>query len=61
MTSRLIPSRVLISSLLTGLLLWTGMLPAVRAEQAPDQFIQTMSNEILDMVRIDPALKAGDL
>ena len=61
MTSRLIPSRVLISSLLTGLLLWTGMLPAVRAEQAPDQFIQTMSNEILDMVRKDPALKAGDL
>ena len=61
MTSRLIPSRVLISSLLTGLLLWTGMLPAVRAEQAPDQFIQTMSNEILDIVRKDPALKAGDL
>ena len=61
MTSPLIPSRVLISSLLTGLLLWTGMLPAVRAEQAPDQFIQTMSNEILDMVRKDPALKAGDL
>ena len=61
MTSRLIPSRVLISSLLTGLLLCTGMLPAVRAEQAPDQFIQTMSNEILDIVRKDPALKAGDL
>ena len=61
MTSRLIPSRVLISSLLTGFLLWTGMLPAVRAEQAPDQFIQTMSNEILDTVRKDPALKAGDL
>ena len=61
MTSRLIPSRVLISSLLAGLLLWTGMLPVVRAEQAPDQFIQTMSNEILDIVRKDPALKAGDL
>ena len=61
MTSRLIPSRVLISSLLAGLLLWTGMLPVVHAEQAPDQFIQTMSNEILDIVRKDPALKAGDL
>jgi len=47
--------------LLAGLLLWTGMLPVVHAEQAPDQFIQTMSNEILDIVRKDPALKAGDL
>lgn len=61
MTSRLIPSSAFLSVLLASLLLWAGMLPAVRAEQAPDQFIQTLSNEILDIVRKDPALKAGDL
>jgi len=61
MTSRLIPSSAFLSVLLASLLLWAGMLPGVRAEQAPDQFIQTLSNEILDIVRKDPALKAGDL
>jgi len=61
MTSRLISSRVFLSSLLAGLLLLTSMMSVVRAEQGPDQFIQTMSNEILDIVRKDPALKAGDL
>jgi len=61
MTSSLTSSRVFISYLLAGLLLWTGVLSVVRAEQAPDQFIQTMSNEILDIVRKDPAVKAGDL
>ena len=61
MTSRLIPRRVFSINLLTGLLLCLGAAPVIAVEQAPDQFIQTMSNEILDMVRKDPALKAGDL
>ena len=61
MTSRLIPSPVFLRSILVGLLLWSGLLPVATAQQAPDQFIQTMSNDILDTVRKDPALKAGDL
>jgi phospholipid transport system substrate-binding protein len=61
MTSRLIPRRVFSSTLLTGLLLYMSATHVIAAEQAPDQFIQNMSNEILDIVRKDPALKAGDL
>lgn len=61
MTLRFMPLSVFLSALLAGLLLWLSMAPAVSAEQAPDQFIQTMSNDILDLVRKDPALKAGDL
>ena len=35
---------------------------AVHAEpQAPDVFVNKLTNELLDMVRKDPALKAGDL
>jgi phospholipid transport system substrate-binding protein len=37
------------------------LLTPAQAQQGPDQFIQTMSNEILDIVRKDPALKAGDI
>ena len=32
-----------------------------RAEEAPDAFMQRVSSEVLDTVRKDPALKAGDL
>jgi phospholipid transport system substrate-binding protein len=31
------------------------------AQQAPDEFMQKLTNELLDMVRKDPALKSGDL
>ena len=31
------------------------------AQQPPDEFMQKLTNELLDMVRKDPALKAGDL
>ena len=31
------------------------------AQQAPDEFMQKLTNELLEMVRKDPALKAGDL
>ena len=34
---------------------------SAQAEQAPDAFVQKLTNELLDMVRKDPALKAGDL
>jgi len=61
MISRLLPRRVFLSTVFPGLLLCTAATSVLAAEQAPDQFIQTMSNEILDIVRKDPALKAGDL
>ena len=48
-------------ALLASLLTCACWLSPAQAQQAPDQFIQTMSNEILDIVRKDPALKAGDL
>ena len=31
------------------------------AQQAPDEFMQKLTNELLDMVRKDPSLKSGDL
>ena len=37
---------------------WT---PSAVAQEAPDVFMQRLSNEILDTIRKDPALKAGDL
>ena len=61
MISSLLPCRVFLSTVLCGLVLSLSAAPAFADEQAPDQFIQTMSNEILDMVRKDPAIKAGDL
>jgi phospholipid transport system substrate-binding protein len=36
-------------------------LPAQAAQQAPDVFLQELSNELLEVVRKDPAVKAGDL
>lgn len=35
-------------------------IPAV-AEEAPDAFMQRLSSDVLDTIRKDPALKAGDL
>ena len=31
------------------------------AQEAPDTFMQRLSSEVLDTIRKDPALKAGDL
>jgi len=36
-------------------------LPLQAAQQAPDVFMQQLSNELLEVVRKDPAVKAGDL
>jgi phospholipid transport system substrate-binding protein len=36
-------------------------LPVQAAQQAPDVFLQQLSNELLEVVRKDPAVKAGDL
>jgi len=36
-------------------------LPAQAVQQAPDVFLQELSNELLEVVRKDPAVKAGDL
>ncbi len=43
--------------LLSGLC-WT---PSAVAQEAPDVFMQRLSNEMLDTIRKDPALRAGDL
>jgi len=43
---------------LTGLL---AVLPVQAAQQAPDVFMQQLSNELLEVVRKDPAVKAVDL
>jgi phospholipid transport system substrate-binding protein len=56
----------LISSLraVLGCLAFTGLLaatPVQAAQQAPDVFLQQLSNELLEVVRKDPAVKAGDL
>ena len=61
MNSNFYFSSALSKALLSVLLTVSGLASAFGAEQAPDQFIQNMSNEILDIVRKDPALKAGDL
>lgn len=47
--------------LLAILSLTLGLSGLATAQQAPDQFMQQLTNELLDMVRKDPALKAGDL
>jgi len=36
-------------------------LPVHANQQAPDAFMQQLSNELLDVVRKDPAVKAGDM
>jgi len=46
---------------LATLALALGLSGVATAQQAPDQFMQQLTNELLDMVRKDPALKAGDL
>jgi phospholipid transport system substrate-binding protein len=56
----------LISSLraVLGFLALTGLMAALSsqaAQQAPDVFMQQLSNELLEVVRKDPAVKAGDL
>ena len=43
------------------LALTLGLSGLATAQQAPDEFMQQLTNELLDMVRKDPALKAGDL
>ena len=43
------------------LVLVTGLSVAHAQSQAPDVFVNKLTNELLDMVRKDPALKAGDL
>ncbi|MFM7802806.1 MAG: phospholipid-binding protein MlaC [Limnohabitans sp.] len=47
--------------LLTTVCLSLGLLGWAMAQQQPDEFMQKLTNELLDMVRKDPALKAGDL
>jgi phospholipid transport system substrate-binding protein len=37
------------------------VLPVQASQQAPDVFMQQLSNELLDVVRKDPAVKAGDM
>ena len=43
------------------LALTLGLSGLATAQQAPDEFMQQLTNELLDMVRKDPTLKAGDL
>jgi len=43
------------------LALTLGLSGLATAQQAPDEFMQQLTNELLDMVRKDPSLKAGDL
>lgn len=38
-----------------------AVLPAQAAQQAPDVFLQQLSNELLEVVRKDPAVKANDM
>ncbi len=41
---------------------WLWVSPGLTlAQQAPDAFMQQLATEVLDVVRKDPALKAGDL
>lgn len=48
-------------SMICGLgLAWALQSPAL-AQEAPDVFMQRLSSDMLDTVRKDPALKAGDL
>lgn len=50
----------LAASLATVLALGLG-LPAQAAEEAPDALVQRLSSEVLDTLRADKAIKAGDL
>jgi phospholipid transport system substrate-binding protein len=45
------------------LCLWVGASVSwpARAEESPDAFMQRLSSDVLDTIRKDPALKAGDL
>jgi phospholipid transport system substrate-binding protein len=47
-----------ISTVFLGLIL---ALPAHAASQAPDVFMQQLSNELMEVVRKDPAVKSGDM
>ena len=54
--SKLAPTLMMLCMLAGAALSW----PA-RAEEAPDAFMQRLSSDVLDTIRKDPALKAGDL
>jgi phospholipid transport system substrate-binding protein len=45
--------------------LWVAVaaigLPAHASQQAPDAFMQQLSNELMEVVRKDPAVKSGDM
>ena len=47
--------------LICGLGLALTLQSPVLAQEAPDVFMQRLSSDMLDTVRKDPALKAGDL
>ena len=47
--------------MLVSMALVFGLSGGAVAQQAPDEFMQKLTNELLDMVRKDPALRAGDL
>lgn len=47
--------------ILTMVSMALGLSGWAMAQQPPDEFMQKLTNELLDMVRKDPALKAGDL
>jgi phospholipid transport system substrate-binding protein len=50
-----------------NVLLWVAVatvtvgLPAHASQQAPDEFMQQLSNELMEVVRKDPAVKSGDM
>ncbi len=52
----------LFARLISIFLAFATCMPLAQAQQqAPDAFVNKLTNELLDMVRKDPALKAGDL
>ena len=52
----------LFARLISIFLAFAACMPLAQAQhQAPDAFVNKLTNELLDMVRKDPALKAGDL
>jgi phospholipid transport system substrate-binding protein len=53
---------MLLKRILTGLGLATAVLaaPALRAHGAPDEFIRTVSGEVIEAVKADKAIQAGD-
>lgn len=61
MTKRWFLARLLTAGTAAAAMSWGLVLPAYAADEAPDALVQRLSGEVLDALRNDKSIKAGDV